>query len=154
MVVPRRGRTQRGTLLSIAGEFSHAEWLSCSPRTQWITMSGCGFSMRARKRLRRTRTCGHTLYSDLGQANRRHLPPALRHRHHRGRRPSGTANFGTGDGHRISPDRSGAGCAVAFKTTLRVAEALKLPATQLHEVIRARISVKGAAASCATADHR
>jgi PhzF family phenazine biosynthesis protein len=42
-----------------------------------------------------------------------------------------------------------------FKTTLRVAEALKLPATQLHEVMPARIARKGGARLLVpVADHR
>jgi PhzF family phenazine biosynthesis protein len=42
-----------------------------------------------------------------------------------------------------------------FKTTLRVAEALKLPATQLHEVMPARIARKGSARLLIPiADHR
>jgi PhzF family phenazine biosynthesis protein len=42
-----------------------------------------------------------------------------------------------------------------FKTTLRVAEALKLPATQLHEVMPARIARKGSSRLLVpVADHR
>jgi PhzF family phenazine biosynthesis protein len=42
-----------------------------------------------------------------------------------------------------------------FKTTLRVAEALKLPATQLHEVMPARIARKGSSRLLVPiADHR
>jgi PhzF family phenazine biosynthesis protein len=42
-----------------------------------------------------------------------------------------------------------------FKTTLRVAEALKLPATQLHEVMPARIARKGSARLLVpVSDHR
>jgi PhzF family phenazine biosynthesis protein len=42
-----------------------------------------------------------------------------------------------------------------FKTTLRVAEALKLPATQLHEIMPARIARKGSSRLLvAVSDHR
>jgi PhzF family phenazine biosynthesis protein len=42
-----------------------------------------------------------------------------------------------------------------FKTTLRVAEALKLPATQLHEIMPARIARKGGSRLLVPiADHR
>jgi PhzF family phenazine biosynthesis protein len=44
---------------------------------------------------------------------------------------------------------------LAFKTTLRVAEALRLPATQLHEVMPARIARKGSSRLLVPiADHR
>jgi len=52
---------------------------------------------------------------DFGKALGRHLPPALRHRHHRGQRTDRTAGERTGDRHRVPPDRSGAGSAVAVQ---------------------------------------
>ncbi len=87
------------------------------------------------------RPCGA---AGSGQARRGGLPAAFRRRHHRG------------VGAQVEQAAAGAQTLIEFrqtapeletplpfKTTLRVAEALRLPATQLHEIMPARIARKG-----------
>ncbi len=86
----------------------------------------------------------HAVLLALGRRGAGVLPPAFRDRHHRGAAPSEAA-IAAGretliEFRQTVPELD---TPLPFKTTLRVAEALRLPATQLHEVMPARIARKG-----------
>ena len=130
-------------MASIAREFSHAEVAFVSAATAPDHDLRLRF-FNARKEapfVGHATLAAHAVLLALGRRGRRSVAASERHRNHRGQghRRTGTAGplF---EFRQTVPDLENP---LPLKTTLRVAEALRLPATSLDEMMPARIARKG-----------